>query len=75
MTSAKQYGVCTGSAIIHPGRGCFRGLEVGRKQNKTKKTTFPSKCKHEALADLRSTVIAGFGFPQSSFLEILDGAE
>lgn len=52
-------------------------LGVWRWEENKKKTkkTFPSKCKHEALADLRSTVIAGFGFPQSSFLEILDGAE
>lgn len=40
-----------------------------------KKRTFPSEYKHEALANLRSAVITGFGFPQSSFLEILDGAE
>ena len=40
-----------------------------------KKRTFPSESKHEALANLRSAVITGFGFPQSSFLEILDGAE
>ena len=46
----------------------------GQGRNKNPKT-FPSKCKHEALANLRSTVVTGFSFPQSSFLEILDGAE
>ena len=40
-----------------------------------KKRTFPSEYKNEALANLRSAVITGFGCPQSSFLEILDGAE
>lgn len=47
----------------------------GGERKKKKKRTFPSECKHEALANLRSTMITGFGFPQSSFLEILDGAE
>lgn len=60
---------CTGSAIIHPEQGTL-GVKVGGK-----KKTFSSQCKHDALANLRSTVITGFGFPQSSFLEILDGAE
>lgn len=53
-------------------RRVLQGVEV---KGKKKKRTFPSECKHEALANLRSTMITGFGFPQSSFLEILDGAE
>lgn len=47
----------------------------GERKKKKKKRTFPSECKHDALANLRSAMITGFGFPQSSFLEILDGAE
>lgn len=34
-----------------------------------------SQCKQETSANFRSTVITGFGFPQSSLLEILDRAE
>lgn len=33
------------------------------------------QCHQEASANPRSAVITGFGFPQSSLLEILDGAE
>lgn len=53
-------------------RRVLQGVEV---EGKKKQRTFPSECKHEASADLRSAMITGFGFPQSSFLEILDGAE
>lgn len=59
------------AVLAHSSGESTSGAGGGRK----KQRTFPSKCKHEALADLRSTMITGFGFPQSSLLEILDGAE
>lgn len=64
--STKQYVAVSGSAIIQREQG---PLEVGEKEKH-----FPPSV-NKALAYLRSTMITGFGFLQSSFLEILDGAE
>lgn len=66
LQDSPRKGLEGGCARTQLGRGTWVG--VGQK-------SLASQCKQETSTNFRSTVITGFGFPQSSLLEILDRAE